>query len=127
MSKRLWTQRAREWTVVRATSRSRGLERVELVSTGIALAVSTTLYLAYGEPYLARGVVGDLVGLALLTTVITRWRRRLRHEALVCLVGIALVLAVHPEWPLRVREPFWWATIALALAGYVALRQRLVH
>jgi hypothetical protein len=56
-----------------------GLDRTELVTTAVAVAVSSSLYIAQGHPYLARGVVGDLVGLAVLSGVVIRWRRRLRH------------------------------------------------
>jgi hypothetical protein len=101
-----------------------GLDRAELVTTATAVAVSSSLYIARGHPYLARGVVGDLAGLALLSIVVVRWRRRLRHEALLCLVCIGVVLILDPGWPLRLSGLLWWSAVAAAVAGYVVVRQR---
>ena len=61
------------------TTTRAGLDRAEFVTTAVAVAVSSGLYIAQGHPYLARGVVGDLVGLAVLSIVVVRRRRRLRH------------------------------------------------
>lgn len=101
-----------------------GLDRAELATTVAAVAVSSGLFVAFGHPYLARGVVGDLLGFAALAAVVVARRRRLRHEALVCLAGIALVAAVRPQWPLRLSGEFWWSAVAVGLAAYVAARQR---
>lgn len=102
----------------------RGLDRSEWVTTVAAFAVSSACYLRWGHPYLARGVVGDLVGLALLTLV--AWtRRRLRHEALVCLGSIAVVHVIDPDWPLAISDLFWWLAVVLAVAGYLAVRLRV--
>ena len=106
-----------------ATTRSWGLSRLELVTTAVAVVVSVTGYLALGFPYLARGVVGDLVGLSLLSAVALARRERLRHEALLCLALIGVVLLLDPQWPLAVRESVWWAAVAVALAAYLALRR----
>jgi len=107
---------------VTPTTRARALGRGEVVTTAVAFAVSTTLYLCWGHPYLARGVVGDVAGLALMTGVLVAGRRRVRHEALVCLCAIAVVLALDPRWPLRRSSGFWWVAIAVVLAGYLAAR-----
>lgn len=105
------------------TTRSSALSRLELLTTAVAVVVSVTGYLVLGFPYLARGVVGDLVGLALLGAVVLLRRARLRHEALLCLALIGVVLLLDPQWPLAVREAVWWAAVAVALAGYLALRR----
>lgn len=52
------------------------LDGRELVTTGLAAAVSTGLYLRRGRPYLASGVVGDALGLAVLAVVLHRSRAR---------------------------------------------------
>jgi len=51
------------------TTRRFALSRSELGTTASAVVVSTTGYLLGGGPYLARGVVGDLLGLGLLAAV----------------------------------------------------------
>ena len=102
----------------------RGLDRSEWVTTVAAFVISTACYLRWRHPYLARGVVGDLVGLALLSGV--AWTgRRLRHEALVCLGSIAVVHVVDPEWPLAVADIVWWLAVVVAVAGYLAVRLRV--
>ncbi len=102
----------------------RGLDRSEWVTTGAAFVISSACYLRWRHPYLARGVVGDLVGLALLSLV--AWtRRRLRHEALVCLASIAVVHVIDPDWPLAISDLFWWLAVVLAVAGYLAVRLRV--
>jgi hypothetical protein len=94
------------------------------VTTVAAFVISTACYLRWRHPYLARGVVGDLVGLALLTLV--AWtRRRLRHEALVCLGSIAVVVVIDPEWPLAIPDIVWWLAVVMAVAGYLAVRLRV--
>jgi hypothetical protein len=107
---------------VRLTTRSRALLRAEVTTTAVAVATSTALYLRSGHAYLARGVVGDIAGLALLTGVLAALRRRLRHEALVCLGAIGIALAVDPEWPLRRSSGFWWVAVTAGLAGYLTAR-----
>lgn len=102
------------------------LTRSELVTTAVAVAVSTALYLRYGHPYLARGVLGDLLGLAVLAGALIYRRRRLRHEALICLVGIGVLLAAQPEWPLRYPSAVWWIVVGVALIGYLLARWRLM-
>jgi hypothetical protein len=102
----------------------RGLDRSEWLTTVAAFVISSACYIRWRHPYLARGVVGDLVGLALLSLV--AWtRRRLRHEALVCLGSIAVVHVMDPEWPLAVADTFWWLAVVLAVAGYLAVRLRV--
>jgi hypothetical protein len=101
-----------------------GLDRTEVVTTVVAFAISSGLYITRGHPYLARGVVGDLGGLGLLSLVVVRWQRRLRHEALACLACIGVVLAVNPGWPLRVSDVVWWSAVSAGVAGYLALRHR---
>lgn len=103
-----------------------GLDRRELLSTLLAVIVSSTFWVAYGHPYLARGVLGDLVGLAALTLVLLARRRRARHEALACLAAIGLVAAQTPAWPLRIPDLVWWTLVAGAVAGYVCIRQRVL-
>ena len=94
------------------------------MTTVAAFAISSALYARWRHPYLARGVVGDLVGLALLSLVATR-RVRLRHEALACLGSIAVVLMVDPDWPLSIPDVAWWLAVVAAVAGYLAIRVRV--
>ncbi len=101
-----------------------GLDRHELLTSAFAAVVSTGLYLAYGDPYLARGVVGDLLGFAVLSVPLVTWGHRCRHEAFICLVGIGLVHALGLDWPLRLSSLTWWLGFLIGLAGYVMLRQR---
>lgn len=101
-----------------------GLDRTELVTTAVAVVVSSSLYIAQGHPYLARGVVGDLAGLAVLSIVVIRWRRRLRHEALLCLFSIGVVLTLDLDWPLRLSGLLWWSAVAAAVAIYLVVRYR---
>jgi hypothetical protein len=106
------------------TTTRRGLDRSELVTTAAAVVISSSLYIAKGHPYLARGVVGDLVGLGLLSLVVLWERRRLRHEALLCLFCIGVVHALDPYWPLRLPGLLWWSAVTAGLAAYVAVRHR---
>ena len=102
----------------------RGLDCSEWVTTVAAVVISSACYLRWRHPYLARGVVGDLVGLALLSLV--AWTgRRLRHEALVCLGSIAVVVVIDPEWPLAIDGVVWWLAVVVAVAGYLAVRLRV--
>lgn len=108
------------------TTVRQGLDRAELVTTALAVVISSLLYVAFGHPYLARGVVGDLLGLATLTAVVVLARRRGRHEAAVCLVAIGAVSVVSPDWPLRVPGVVWWSLVAVGVAGYAAVRRRVL-
>ena len=107
------------------TTRRFALSRPEAVSTTVAGVASTTAYLAAGHPYLARGVVGDLLGFAVLALVALKTGRRLRHEAALCLVLIGAVLVLHPAWPLRVGDAMWWLLFFAALLPYVGVRRRV--
>ncbi len=107
------------------TTRCFALSRPELLTTAAAGVISTGAYLIDGAPYLARGVVGDLLGFALLGAVAAGSRARLRHEAVVCLACIGAVVAARPVWPLRFGEPVWWGLFGLGLAAYVVLRKRV--
>lgn len=107
------------------TTRRFALSRAELLTTAAAAVISTGAYLIDGAPYLARGVVGDLVGLAILGAVAAGSRARLRHEAAVCLVCIGAVVAARPAWPLRLGEPVWWGLFLLGLGAYVVQRTRV--
>lgn len=109
----------------RLTTRRFALCLAEWVTTAIAAAASTSAYLLAGYPYLARGVVGDLAGFAVLGVGGSVAGARLRHEAALCLAAIGLVLLVRPRWPLALRESAWWALFAVGLAGYLILRRRL--
>lgn len=100
------------------------LNRSEILTTGIAAVVSTGGYLAGGQPYLARGVLGDLIGFAALASVAARTDQRPRHEAAICLAAIGAVLLAHPRWPLRLRAATWWALFAGGLMSYLAVRRR---
>jgi hypothetical protein len=111
---------------MRLTTERRGLERFETITTVVAVCVSAALYLRYGHPYLARGVIGDLTGLTFITAVVATRHRRVRHEALVCLVAIGIVLAVDPDWPLRGSSTFWWLAVGTGLAAYLVVRNRLL-
>ena len=106
-----------------ATTSAWGLSRAEWATTSLAAVVSATAYLTAGSPYLARGVVGDLAGFALLSAVVLVRGARLRHEALLCLTGIGVVVALAPDWPLRLPDAAWWALFTVGLAGYLALRR----
>lgn len=107
----------------RATTRRTGLSPAEGATTAVAVVVSSAAYLAQGQPYLARGVVGDLVGFVLLGGVAATTGRRGRHEALVCLLCIGGVLLVDPAWPVRQPEPVWWAAVAGGLGAYLVVRR----
>jgi len=99
----------------------------EAWSTAGAAAISTALYVVLGEPYLARGVVGDLAGFAVLTGVLASSGRRARHEALVCLGLIGAVLVAQPDWPLRQGRAVWWTAVTVGLAGYLVVRTRVLR
>jgi hypothetical protein len=111
--------------LVRLTTRRFALSRSELVTTAVAAGVSAAGYLTAGSPYLARGVVGDLVGFAVLGTAARLAGWRLRHEAAVCLGLIGVVLAVDPQWPRRVADPVWWLAFGLGLGAYLAVRRHV--
>jgi hypothetical protein len=108
-----------------ATTRRFALSPTEWVTTSLAAAVSTTAYLVAGHPYLARGVVGDLLGFTLLAGAGLAVGARIQHEAAVCLALIGLVVLIGPQWPLAVPEAAWWGLFVLGLAGYLAVRKRL--
>lgn len=108
-----------------ATTRRFALSTGEWATTAIAAVVSTGAYLGAGYPYLARGVVGDLLGFALLAGVGVAVRARVKHEAAICLGLIGLVVLASPQWPLALPEAAWWALFFLGLAIYVAIRRRL--
>lgn len=108
-----------------APTRAAGLSRAEWVTTGFAVVVSSTAYVVGGSPYLARGVVGDLAGFAVLAAGASVLRARLRHEALTCLLGIGVVVALGPDWPLRVRDAVWWAAVGVGLGAYVLVRRQV--
>jgi hypothetical protein len=103
------------------------LDRIEIATTAAAVVVSGSAYAAWGSPYLARGVVGDLLGFAVLSVPLVALRRRLRHEALVCLAGIGLVLLLDPDWPLRYSDGRWWRAFAFGLVLYLGLRRARLH
>ena len=107
-----------------ATTGRFALSGPEYVTTTVAAAASTAAYVTGGSDYLARGVVGDLIGLTLLAVAALVAHARVRHEAAVCLVLIAAVLLVDPQWPLRFREPVWWTLFSVGLATYLVVRQR---
>lgn len=106
------------------TTRRFALSRLEWVTTAVAATVSATAYVVEGHPYLARGVVGDLAGLAVLGSVAVARGRRLQHEALLCLVLIGVVVAAAPAWPLRLPELAWWGLFCAGLAAYLVVRRR---
>jgi hypothetical protein len=111
---------------MRLTTESPALGRIEMLTTSVAVGVSTAQYLRDGHPYLARGVVGDVAGLGVLAGVLVIRHRRLRHEALACLAAIGVVLGIGPQWPLRAPSGLWWSVVAAALAGYLVVRRRLL-
>lgn len=111
---------------VRATSLRTGLDGGEIATLAGAVVVSAGCYLAFGQPYLARGVVGDVLGFVVLGVPLLARGERGRHEALVCLAGIALVHLIGPTWPLRYPSSVWWACFAIALGCYLLLRARLL-
>ncbi len=108
---------------MRVTTTEQRLDRLEVATTAVAVIASTGLYLRFHQPYLARGVIGDIAGLAVAGIPLLTRRRRLRHEALICLTGIGGVYATNTRWPLRFPEPVWWSAIVLALTAYVPLRR----
>lgn len=109
----------------RGRTRRFALSTGERVTTAIAVLVSTGAYLSVGFPYLARGVVGDLLGLAVLGVLGAAGRARVEHEAAVCLAMIGLVVLAGPQWPLALSERTWWALFVAGLVVYVAVRRRL--
>jgi uncharacterized membrane protein len=108
-----------------ATTRRFALSAGEWATTAIAASVSTGAYLSAGYPYLARGVVGDLLGFGVLAGLGVAVRARVKHEAAICLALIGLVVVASPQWPLALPEPAWWALFLLGLAMYIAVRRRL--
>lgn len=118
--------------IVVATPRSGGLltreanlSRSEWVSSAVAAVVSGGAYVGFAQPYLARGVVGDLTGFGLLAAVSLAFGRRVRHEAAVCLALIGVALAADLRWPLEVPEPAWWGIFTVGLGAYVGVRSRV--
>jgi uncharacterized membrane protein len=109
----------------RATTRRFALSAGEWATTAIAAVVSTGAYLSAGYPYLARGVVGDLLGFGLLAGVGLAVRARVKHEAAICLALIGIVVLTSPQWPLALPEAAWWALFFLGLAIYIAIRRRI--
>lgn len=107
------------------TTRRFALGRPEAVTTVIAGVVSTAAYLWYGHPYLARGVVGDLLGFLVLAVVALATGRRLRHEAALCLTLIGVVVLLRPMWPLRVGDAVWWLLFFCVLIPYVGVRRHV--
>jgi uncharacterized membrane protein len=107
------------------TTRRFALSRTEWATTAVAAVVSTAAYLEGGQPYLSRGVLGDLVGFGLLAAVGLARGARVRHEALVCLVLIGVVLLLDPRWPVGTGEAPWWVAFAVGLAAYLGVRRRL--
>ena len=107
------------------TTRRFALSAGEWVTTATAALVSTGAYLGAGSSYLARGVVGDLLGFAVLGVVGVAAHARAKHEAAVCLALIALVVLAGPQWPLALPEGAWWTVFFLGLAGYIAVRRRI--
>jgi len=91
----------------------------------VAAVVSSAAYVLVGFPYLARGVIGDLVGFLLLSVAGAAAGARLKHEALICLALIGAVLLLDPQWPLRLAEPLWWGLFTIGLAAYVAVRRMI--
>jgi hypothetical protein len=110
-----------------ATTRRWGLDRAELATSAVAVVVSTWAFLAYGAPYLARGVVGDSLGFTVLLVPLVLRGRRGRHEALVCLAGIGLVHLLGWRWPLALPSTVWWAVFAVDLGTYLAVRWALLR
>ena len=72
-------------------------------------------------PYLARGVVADLVGFGLLAGGGLAVRARVKHETAICLALIGLVVVASPQ--LALPEPAWWALFLIGLAIYIAIRR----
>jgi hypothetical protein len=107
------------------TTRRFALSRAEWATTSVAAVVSSAAYVTVGFPYLARGVVGDLVGFVLLGVAGAALGARLKHEALICLALIGVVLLLDPQWPLRLSEPLWWGLFTIGLAAYVAVRRTI--
>ena len=111
--------------VARTTTRRFALSAGERVTTAIAAVVSSGGYLSAGQPYLARGVVGDLIGFAVLGTAGSAVQARVKHEAAVCLGLIGVVVLARPRWPLALPEAAWWALFTVGLALYLAVRRRI--
>ena len=108
---------------MRSTTRTFALDGPEYATTAVAAVVSTAAYLSGSFDYLSRGVLGDLLGFALLAALGLARGGRLRHEALLCLAGIGGVLLIDPQWPLEIGEPYWWGAFSIGLAAYLWLRR----
>lgn len=108
----------------RVGTRRFALSRGEAATTLLAGVVSSAAYVVGGYPYLARGVVGDLLGFLVLAAAGTLMRARIKHEALLCLVLIGVVVAAGWTWPLRLNEPVWWTLFFIGLGAYAAVRRR---
>ena len=117
---------ARDTTVTAAaTTRRFALSAGEWATTAIAAIVSTGAYLSAGHPYLARGVVGDLLGFGVLAGVGLAVRARVKHEAAIRLGLIGVVVLASPQWPLALPEPAWWSLFFIGLAIYITIRRRI--
>lgn len=112
---------------MRFTSDNPRLDGAERTTTALAVVVSSGLYARYRHPYLARGVLGDIIGLVACSVALVARRKRLRHEAFVCLAAIGAVHLVRPRWPLRFADALSWSGIALALTGYLRFRQSVLR
>ncbi len=108
---------------MRGTTRTFALDGPEYATTAVAAVVSSAAYLTDGLEYLSRGVIGDLLGFAVLASVGLALGRRLRHEALLCLACIGGVLLLDPAWPVEIAEPYWWGAFSIGLAAYLSLRR----
>ena len=108
-----------------ATTRRFAPSAGEWATTAIAAVVSTGAYLSAGYPYLARSVVGDLLGFGVLAGVGLAVRARVKHEAAICLGLIGVVVLASPQWPLALPEPAWWALFFIGLAIYITIRRRI--
>ncbi len=107
---------------MRLTTADPRLDHAELATTATAVVVSTAFYVQHGHSYLARGVLGDLGGFALLGGEVLIRRRRLRHEALICLGCIGAVLRLQPVWPRTKGDAFWWTAVGVGLTAYLYVR-----
>jgi hypothetical protein len=109
---------------VRPATRHWGLRRAEWVTTAVASRMSGAANARWGDPYQARGVVGDLLGFAVFATAGLARGARLRHEAPRCLAGVGIVVLTGPRWPVAMSDRVWWAAVTAGLGGYLVVRRR---
>lgn len=111
-----------------STTTDWALDGSEWGTSALAAAVSSSMYVRHGQRYLGPGVLGDLLGFAVLSQVMGRRGARLRHEALLCLAAIGVTAATTRTTRVgSIPEPLLWGTFATGLSAYLRQRSNVCH